>query len=74
MEKCNGKLSFYGTLSDKEIGKWIERRQETADSRERALKQFEEDEHLAEKEARETTIVFGETVKQFLKRLEAIWR
>ncbi len=63
-----GKFLSHGTLSEKEIEEWVKRQQETAESRERALKQFEEDERLAEKQSREITAIFGETVRDFISR------
>lgn len=55
-------------LSNNQIEEWIKRQQKTTESRERALKQFEEDEREAEKQSRKTVIVFGETVMQFIAR------
>lgn len=50
-----------------EIEKWIKKRQETAKSRERSLKQFEEKERLAEKQSRASIIVLTKTVRQLLR-------
>ncbi len=65
MERHN--LLSYGQLNEKKIEEWIKKRQENAESREKALKQLEEDERLAEKQSRKRVIVLTETVMQLLE-------